>query len=63
MLMQTPGWHQQCLVHDILHDDLLGVRLNANGSGIILLASHDWFGARVGGKWHDALNVQLGEPL
>ena len=61
VLMQTPGWHQQCLVHDILHDDLLGVSLNANGSGIILLASHDWFGARVGGKWHDALNVQLGE--
>ena len=62
VFMHIVGWHPQCLVHDILHDDLLGVRLNACGSSIILLASRGWFGARqAGGKWQDALNVQLGE--
>ena len=61
-LSTIPGWHSHSLFEDVLHDDNVGLRLDANGSALVELSEEGYFGSVPStGSWQHKLNIPLGQ--
>ena len=58
-LASVYGWHPETIVDDIVHDDLLGVRLTLIGSALRDLSDMHWWAPEIAGPWKVKLNHQL----
>ena len=58
-VQRTLGFHHECAHDDYMHDDLLGVRLDFNGSVLRVLADVGLFGVVLVGTWQDKFDTQL----
>jgi hypothetical protein len=58
-IMDIIGWHFQCAVDDLMHDNCLGVQLHFNGSALVVLARAGVFGPPGAGPWQERLDRQL----
>ena len=58
-LCSIVGWSCDTVLDDIMHDDLLGVRLNLVGSAMKDMSDNNFWVAPIGGPWRERMNHQL----
>ena len=62
-LCRVIGWTQDTVLDDVVHDDLLGVRLDLVGSALKEMSDHHFWAAGIAGPWKERLKHQLGHAF